>query len=364
MSVKVAYSSEKTVTGVIDEVKKKIGEVKSKLVVFFASSNYDLEKTGQSLQKEYPQAAVIGCSTSGEIISGQMLKNSVVVQVIDGETVSDVAVAVVDRIKEQDNIEQALKAFEKHYGEKLSKMDISKYVGIVLFDGLSGSEEKAMDKLGNLTDLIFIGGSAGDDLKFKQTFLFAKGKAYSDAAVLALIKPTKGFEIIKTQSFKQLNQVLKADEVNEAARTVIKFNNSPAVEAYAKAVGVPAAKANDKFMSNPVGLMLGGEPYVRSPQQVKDGNMVFYCNIKKGMELAVLESTDIINDTRKALEKAKNAAGIINFNCILRTLDLEARKQTAEYGLLFTKIPTIGFSTYGEAYLGHINQTATMLVLK
>ena len=32
------------------------------------------------------------------------------------------------------------------------------------------------------------------------------------------------------------------------------------------------------------------------------------------------------------------------------------------YGELFSKTPTVGFSTYGEAYLGHINQTSTILI--
>jgi hypothetical protein len=364
MSVKVAYSNSKTVTSVIKDIKSQAGDIAGKLVVFFASSSYDTEKVGLGLQKAYPGAEVIGCSTAGEIISGQLLKNSVVVQIMDEETVADAAVAVVEGIKEKDNLGKALKALEKHYGQKLAAMDIGKYVGIILMDGLSGAEEKIMDKLGNLTDLVFIGGSAGDDLKFKQTFVFAGGKALSDVAVLALVQPRKGFEIIKTQSFKQLDKVLKADEVDEASRTVVKFNGKSAAAAYAKAVGVPVSKAGDKFMSNPVGLMDGDEPFVRSPQQIKDGKMVFYCNIKEGMELSLLESADIISDTKKALKGVKNAAGLINFNCILRTLDLEARKQTADYGKLFAKIPAIGFSTYGEAYLGHINQTATMLVFK
>ena len=59
-----------------------------------------------------------------------------------------------------------------------------------------------------------------------------------------------------------------------------------------------------------------------------------------------------------------HVSGMLNFHCILRTLELKSKHQTEAYGRLFSDIPTIGFSTYGEAYLGHINQTSTMLLFK
>jgi hypothetical protein len=34
-----------------------------------------------------------------------------------------------------------------------------------------------------------------------------------------------------------------------------------------------------------------------------------------------------------------------------------------EYGALFSPIPTVGLSTYGEQFKGHINQTATMILI-
>ncbi|MGD0659818.1 MAG: FIST C-terminal domain-containing protein [Syntrophorhabdales bacterium] len=144
--------------------------------------------------------------------------------------------------------------------------------------------------------------------------------------------------------------------------------HKPAAEAYAEAVGTTVKDAPDHFMSHPLGLLAGEEIFVRSPQQIKDGKMVFYCNILEGTELALLTSTDIVGDTRAAI-KAKNGheapiAGLINFNCILRTLELERDNLTDAYGKVFADVPKIGFSTYGEEYLGHINQTATMLVLR
>jgi hypothetical protein len=96
--------------------------------------------------------------------------------------------------------------------------------------------------------------------------------------------------------------------------------------------------------------------------------MAFYCKVVKGMELSLLESTNIVEDTKNSVEKKKqeigDISGIINFHCILRTLELEEKGETETYANIFSNIPTIGFSTYGEQYIGHINQTSTMLVFK
>jgi len=247
-------------------------------------------------------------------------------------------------------------------------MDPLKYVGIILTDGLSGAEEKLMETIGDMTNVTFIGGAAGDDLKFKQTFVYANGKIYSDAAILLLIHTPRGFDVIKTQSFKILNKKLTVTKADEANRQVIEFNGKPAVDEYAKVLGVKPEEASSKFMHNPVGLIVDNEPYVRSPQKVADKKMCFYCNIKQGTDLSILESQDIVKDTQKAVDakikQLKEVEGMINFHCILRTLELKQKKQTEAYGKIFSKIPTVGFSTYGEEYVGHINQTSTMLVFK
>jgi hypothetical protein len=114
--------------------------------------------------------------------------------------------------------------------------------------------------------------------------------------------------------------------------------------------------------------MVDGDPFVRSPQRVNDRGILFYCQIKQGMELEILDATDIVAHTREAIEARKASghpiSGIIDFQCILRTLQLRDEKQCDKYGAIFDGIPTCGFSTYGEAYLGHMNQTSTVLLFR
>lgn len=368
-SIITSYSIKKDALDAVDEIKNNFKNFKPEMILFFASSNYQPEIIGKEMKSKFADAKVFGCTTAGEIVSGQMLKNSVTVMGFSKEAVKDVKIQVIEDLQNENAVDETFSKFAKAYDvEDMHDLDFQKYVGIILIDGLSLAEERVMDRIGDLTNVLFIGGSAGDDLKFQKTHLFSEGKTYSNAAILALIEPAKGYDIIKTQSFCELDKKLKVTKADESARTVIEFNNKPAAEAYAEALGKNTDEAPNHFMANPVGLMMGDEPYVRSPQQIKDGKMVFYCNIMEGMDVSILQTQDIVEDTKKALKEKEDEldeiSGIINFHCILRTLELESEDKTEEYGKIFTHIPTIGFSTYGEEYIGHINQTSTMLIIK
>lgn len=366
MNIKTAYSLKTDPAAAAQELRDQLAQVDARMVVFFASSTYDPDAMSARMQAAFPAAAVFGCSTAGEITTGKLLTNSVVAMAFSGGAVKSAKVEVLDDLG-SDRYD-AFRSFENHFGVEMAEMDPSRYVGLILIDGLCRKEELIIDRIGDLTNVTFIGGSAGDDLKFAATHVFANGKSYRNAAVLALIEPATEFAFVKTQSFRPLDTKLVVTAANEFEREVLEFNHKPAAVAYAEAVGTSVAQAPDRFMHNPVGLVIEGEPYVRSPQQFKGDGMLFYCGVTEGMELSLLESTDIIEDTAAALAKAKEELGgisaVINFNCILRTLELGQKQLAGRYGELFAGTPTVGFSTYGEQYIGHINQTATMLVFK
>ncbi len=368
MSIKTASSNKESVVEAVADIKTSLNYSGVNMVIFFASSKYDPASISSKMAAAFPGSSVIGCSTSGEIISGAMLKGSVVAMALGSDIIKDAKVEIVHKLKAGVNTSKAIESFEKYYGKKFSEMDHKKYLGFVLVDGLTCAEENLMDEIGNKTNVFFVGGSAGDDLKFTATHVYANGKVYNDAAVLALVKVRNGFDIIKTQSFRVMDKELLATKVNEATREVVEFNNEPAAVAYAKALGVTVKELPGHFMHNPLGLMVDDEPFVRSPQAVVGNNVKFYCSIKEGMELSLLESMNIVEETAKDIEEKlaelEHVTGMVNFNCILRTLELENKGQCQKYADLFKKIPTIGFSTYGEQYVGHINQTATIAVFK
>ncbi len=369
MNILTACSTKNSVDDIVKDINAQLILFDAKVLLYFASSKFPPDDISRKMQAAFPDAAVFGCSTAGEIISGKMLDESVVAMAFNAQAIQDIKIEVIENLQDKGGVNKAFASFENHFGTSMGAMDTQEYVGIVLVDGLSGAEEGLIETIGDLTNVVFIGGSAGDDLKFTSTHLYANGKSYTTAAILVLLKPATPFTFIKTQSFCDLGKTLEVTKADEQKRMVYEFNGKPAAVAYAEAVGTSVEEAAKRFMHNPVGLVIEDEPYVRSPQQIKEnGSMAFYCGVGEGMELSLLESTDIIKDTRNAVKQAAEelgkVSGIINFNCILRTLELKQKNLTQEYGDIFAAIPTIGFSTYGEAYIGHINQTATMLVFK
>lgn len=333
------------------------------LLQCFASPAYPPEALARELAEAFPGVVSVGCTTAGELVSGQMLKNAVVAMMIPRSAIGVVSVEIVDL--EAESLPAALDRLAEPFGEKVGDMDVGRYLGFVLVDGLSLGEEKLMERLGDATNVIFVGGSAGDDLKFTRTHVFAQGRAASRAAVLVLCRPEAPFEVLKTQSFDVLARKLKVTGVDPEGRRVLTFDGQPAALAYAEAVGAAPDAVESHFMHNPLGLVVNGEPYVRSPRKVEDGTMHFYCRLEEGMELSVLQSRDIVAETSAAIRGAAERAPIraaIDFHCILRTLELESKHQTQAYADIFSDFPMVGFSTYGEEYVGHINQTSTIVL--
>ena len=368
-SVAVAVSQAESAKEAVSEIKTALRVVQPKMILYFASSRYDPGELARQMKEAFSPAVVFGCSTAGELANTQMLKNSVVAMAMNATIIEDIRVATIRDLSSTDGVNRAFDEFEQHFKIPMRDLDFQKYVGIILFDGLAGAEERTMETIGDLTRVLFIGGSAGDDQKFVSTHVSANGNAYSNAAVIALLKPSVKFDFIKTQSFRALDKHLVPTKINEQTREVCEFDGKPAVEAYANAVGCTRDEVAQHFMVNPFGLVVGHDDiYVRSPSRAEGNSIYLFCHVKAGMDLALLESTNIIVDTKGALERKKMELGrisaIINFHCILRTLELEQKHQTDEYGRIFAGIPTIGFSTYGEEFIGHINQSSTMLVFR
>ena len=83
------------------------GENTARLVIFFSTSTFDPTEVSKKVKAVFGEADVFGCTTAGELVSGHMLKNSIVAMVFDAEAVLDalhpgqVRIDAVDRQAQQ-----------------------------------------------------------------------------------------------------------------------------------------------------------------------------------------------------------------------------------------------------------------------
>ena len=364
---KVAESNNSNAIEAVSSIKEQLSGVDASLILYFVSSSYQVDVVSKEMAGAFSGVQTVGCTTAGELISGKIGKDSIVAMAWSKASLKYLKVEVLENIKEncEKAVENAFKSIEKSLGKTMNELDPTKYAGLIIIDGLSGCEETLNDLMGNYTNVPIIGGSSGDDFKFEQTALMVNGKTYANAAVFMLLEPTNGYVTLKTQSFSITDKKLVPTKVNEARRMVVEFNGKPAAQAYAQALGISEEELAKNLGQYPVGLVFDENNFfVRSPQQIEGTSVLFYCAVKEGQELTVLNPADIVEGTRADLQKCGDAEALVDFCCCLRILELKRKEETEAYSELFKNIPAIGFSTYGESYIGHINQTSTILLLK
>lgn len=354
------------------ELEKQLAGADPSAVLFFCSADHDGQAIDVRLRHLLPKAVVIGCTTSGEFTNNAYTQGGVVVMAIGRNKFSRCAAALAEFDKGL-SVEAAVHAAAGSIASQLSvdlrELDPNHWFGIVLNEGLKGNEEEVNEILGHVAPFLsFIGGSAGDNLKAVETKVFFDGKVSTCGSVMLLAEVAVPFVIIKTCSFEPTDKRLKIGRVQ--GRIVYEMNGKPAIPTYAEAVGVkPEDLGHPVFMGNPLGVMIDGEPWVRSPIGLTpDGGIMFGCKILEGSELNLLRSTDLVGDTKDALAKGaaqlgqKPAAALL-FNCAHRCVEIQVKQLEPGFREAIADYPVAGFHSYGESYLAHMNQTLIGLLL-
>jgi hypothetical protein len=346
------------------------GEVAT-AVLWFASSAYDPHELAGPLAAAFPDAAVIGCSTAGEFTDRSMATGGISAIALPYGLLTGAVAALADLSGDvAEGTWRAVHALEASLGTPLRELDPIHHLGFLLIDGVNRAEEMVNEVIGNAAPLLdVVGGSAGDDLAFRRTWVSVGEHVSYAGAALMVCQSAVPYHVVKACSFVPTGRALQITEADVPNRTVLAFDGRPATLAYAEAVGIGVERLDASvWMEHPLGLMIDGRPWIRSPQSVRhDGGITFFAQILPGTQVQVMRATDLVQDTRAALAAAwtalgGEASGAVMFNCILRRLELDARGTGAAFLHAFDGLPTAGFHTYGESWLGHMNQTLTGVV--
>ena len=239
--------------------------------------------------------------------------------------------------------------------------------GLMLVDGLSNAEEALIAAVHwAMDDVQLIGGSAGDDLAFRETSLIHKGQPMQRAALLIMVESDFRFSVFKSQNFEPTGAKLVVTSADTERRIVHELNAEPAAQEYANAIGLLLDDLGPfSFASYPLVVRVGGDYYCRSIRNMNpDGSLSFFCAIDEGLVFTVANPQEMTLATVRTLQGIEEALGeidlVIGFDCILRKLDAENRQVRHQLADIYRRYRVVGFHTYGEQFNAmHLNQTLT-----
>ena len=359
-SIASARVGKENVAGLIAALEAKL-EGEPAFVLAMASPAIPLVETMALLGKRFPNAKIIGTSTSGEFTEEGDGKESVAAIAVAGDYKVHVGLGRGLATSPETAVRDALA------GQPATLDGYPHRTGIILLDPLAGHGETAsLLVAAELGDQPLVGGAAGDDLAMTKTLVGHGAIAESDAIVVMSIFSRKPLGVGVKHGHRTLapekHRVTRAD-----GSVVLEVDGRPAWDVWREATRARAAELGLDPDAQPgafllrfeAGLHVGTEYKVRAPLAPKPGGGILFATaMDEGTVFQIMEG-DVTSQVDSAVDAARSArvalggapvAGAIVFDCICRKLILAdeyapmVRAISSELG----GVPIAGFETYGE----------------
>jgi len=336
----------------------------SALVQLFSSKEkIEVEQIASVVCAALPNAVVIGSSTAGEIVFGEVYEQQTVVSISLFEKSRVHAHYVVNEDSYTLGIELSKKVFTRD----------AKCV-ITFLDGLQHNGDEYLQGLESLNfkKTLIAGGMAGDLLRFEQTYTIYGERVFSGGAVCVTLEG-EDLEIYEDYNlgWRAVGPTFTVTR-SEGSR-VYEINHRPVKEVYAEVLGetavenMPASTIEFPLLYEDNGILIA-----RSMLSVNsDGSILYGGNLDEGEEVRFgLGSRTLVNkyNPKEALKNETSLQACFVYSCIARKqfLDKELEKT---FRIIEQKAPTSGFFTYGEFFYSEqkpkfLNVTTTLLFLR
>jgi hypothetical protein len=338
------------------EIWQQLAPVNAACVIFFCGSDYDYKLLAKSLTELFESVPVIGCTTAGEISHHGLTSGSISAFSLPADHF--VVESMVFNNLAAFSAEQAFEAVKEKVNQ-LEQKAIAKGPGhsfvLSLLDGMSIREELVLRSLNEaLNGLPLIGGSAGDNLNFGDTYVFYEGEFHNNAAVMILVNTDCPFRIINGHHFSASNEKLVVTQADPAKRIAMEINAEPAALEYCRIMGLSLDQLTpETFAMNPLAVHIGEHLFIRSIQQVNDDlSLTFFCAIDVGIVMSKVEDTGMIEHFNAMMLDVVDDIGqpqlTIGYDCIHRYIEAREKNITTELTTLYQRYNVMGFNTYGE----------------
>lgn len=360
--IKVAVSRATSATEAVTEAVSQLERRNTCFVLAFVPTGLDLDVLSHELDRQMGGVPVFGCTTAGQITPDGYETGALMLVAFPRRyfRCASLFIPTLDPLPMKriaDDIARLKSQFQRTAGWRR--------FGLVLCDGVSKQEDLLASTLQVcLGDIPIYGGSAGDGLQFKATFVLHGGRFHSGAALVLLVETALDFAGLGFDHFRPSDTLMVVTDAIPEERLVLELNGAPAATEYARKVGVPVADLSPEvFAENPVLVRQNNNYHVRAIHSVQpDQGLSFMGAIDDGLVLTLGTGTEII----EALEAGLGVRGqggqrpdfILAFDCVLRKLEFEQKGMCDAVSEVFRRHNVLGFNTYGEQHCGvHVNQT-------
>jgi len=365
---------------------KRAGIEKPDFLIAFSSVGLDQNEVVRAINEAGGQAPLIGCSDAGEITNAGPGKGGVAVMAIKSDSIK---FTIGTGGKIEGSPREAGSALAKDItGKSAEKINFLLMLTDVLKGNGADIVRGAQDVLGQ--DFLITGGAAGDDFKFKETFVYYIDQVLPSSIVGVGLSGNFALGIGARHGWTPVGFPKKVTKSHGAV--VEEIDGKPALGIYEEYFGKKAEELRSEPLASlaityPLGMSVEGndELLIRDPITVDEkGAITCAAEIPEGSEVRLMigSKENAISAAKEAAQKAVSQLGestpkaAILFDCIARNKLFgkdSGEEIKAIQSILGMDVPLIGFYTYGEqAPIGDSptkpfscfhNETAVILVI-
>lgn len=318
----------------------------------------------QTILKEWPNAVIIGTTTGGEILNGQMLDESIVISLSLFDHTNLKSAQINGKDSESMGREIAT-----------SIIDDDTRCIIMFADGLKCNGDAILRGINSISskNIVVAGGMSGDNYKFQKTYCI-HGDHIFENGIVAVALSNATLEVFHTYNLSWSPIGKKMIVTKSNGNVVYEIDHKPIREIYARYLGENVVqKMPASTIEFPLIMKVDGIYVARSMIAIpKDGNGIIYAGeLPEGSVVCFgIGSPNMLGESSKKTflsAKENSIEGLFVYSCVARKAFLGKALEN-EFNPLVKISPLIGFFTYGEFYHGDnqnrlLNVTTTVLGL-
>ncbi len=361
LKLTIAHSEDVDTTSVVEELLEQTasiqGERSSKGALLFTSAELDHKRMLERICEAFPDIALIGCTTDGELSSVLGFREDSTVFAIFSSSVATFSAGCCDQVRDDPGgcARRAVEQAQAGLGGQQPRLCLTTP------DSLCGRGSSIIDGLRTVLGkgLPIVGGTAADNWRFVRTSQFCGKRVGSDLVPVLLVAGPIRSSVGVASGWTPIGRTVCVTSVEGNA--LHELDNKPALDYYTHYLGVTETPPSEHPLSVlDRDLQLA---YLRAPVAYDRtrGAVHFASEIPSGAWVQMSETTQdgIIEASRESVQQAQagfngrpDVAVVVSSAARKYILGPSAAREMELIERQLPDIPLVGFYSYGEIYAG------------